>query len=52
MVSPTQCCRPGGPAIANHLTRHDAHNCVSRRLVASDAEKRSPRICRYLSSRH
>ena len=29
-----QYCRPGGPAIANHLTRHDTHNQVSRRRVA------------------
>ena len=31
-----QYCRPGGPAIANHLTRHEVHHQVSRRRVASD----------------
>ena len=38
-----QYCRPGGPAIANHLTRHDAHDHVSRRLDASDAGNQSHR---------
>ena len=38
-----QYCRPGGPAIANHLTRHDAHDHVSRRLDASDAGNQSLR---------
>ena len=52
IVSPALYCRPGDPAIANHLTRHDAHNHVSRRPAASDAENRSPRACRHLSGRH
>ena len=30
-----QYCRPGGPAIANHLIRHDVHDHVSRRLRIS-----------------
>ena len=38
-----QYCRPGEPAIANHLNRHDAHDHVSRRRDASDAEVQSPR---------
>ena len=29
-----QYCRPGGPAIANHLIHRNAHNHVSRRRVA------------------
>ena len=33
----------GGLAIANHLTRHDAHDHVSRRRDASDAGNQSPR---------
>ena len=37
-----QYCRPGGPAIANHLTRHEVHHQVSRRRVASDARTRAP----------
>ena len=32
-----QYCRPGGPAIVNHLIRHDAQNQEARRLVALDA---------------
>ena len=38
-----QHCRPRGPAIANHLIRHDAHDHVSRRLDASDAGNQSHR---------
>ena len=38
-----QYCRPAGPAIANHLNRHDAHDQVSRRRVALDARNQSPR---------
>ena len=52
MVWPAQYCRPRGPAIANHLTRHDAHDHVSPRRDASDGEIQSPRTCRHLSSRH
>ena len=37
-----QYCRTGGPAIANHLTRHELHHQVSRRRVASDARTRAP----------
>ena len=38
-----QYCRPGGPAIANHLIRHDAHNQEAHRLVAFDSGNHSPR---------
>ena len=41
--------RPGEPAIANHLTRHEVHDHVSRRLLASDAGNRSPRTLRRRS---
>ena len=34
---PPQYYRPGEPAIANHLTRHEVHHQVSRRRVAPDA---------------
>ena len=40
---------PGEPAIANHLTRHEVHDHVSRRLLASDAGNRSPRTLRRIS---
>ena len=46
-----QYCRPGEPAIANHLIRHEAHNHVSRRLLVSDAGNRSPRTLRRRSQR-
>ena len=39
-----QYCRPGGPAIANHLTHHEVHYQVSRRRVASDARTRAQNI--------
>ena len=42
-VSHLQYCRLGGPAIANHLIRHDAHDRVSRGRVASDKIIQSPR---------
>ena len=37
-----QYCRPGWPAVANHLIRHDAHNQESRRRVAFDERNRVP----------
>ena len=43
MVSTPSIVAPGGPAIANHWIHHDAHDDVSRRLVASDAGNHSPR---------
>ena len=39
---PSQYCRPGEPAIANHQTHHRVNNELSRRLVASDAGNRVP----------
>ena len=41
-----QHCRPAGPAIANHLNRHDAHDHVSRRRDASDGEIQKPKTSR------
>ena len=34
---------PRGPAIANHLTRHEVHHHLSRRLDASDEGSQSLR---------
>ena len=33
MVSISQYCRPGEPAVANHQTHHEVNNELSRRLV-------------------
>ena len=47
---PPQYCRPGEPAIANHLSRHEVHHQVSRRRVASDARNRRPRTSKQEGS--
>ena len=45
----SQRCRPCGPATANHLNRHDAHDQVSRRRDASDAESQNPRTSKHIA---
>ena len=45
-----QYCRPRGPAIANHLIRHAAHNLGARRLGASEAGSQSPRTSRGIDA--
>ena len=48
---PPQYCRPGEPAIANHLIRHEVQHQMSRRRVALVARNQFPKISKLVQDR-